>query len=101
MTGEGYPQIKIPYDMFQFYEARHCKTEMLGLVSKLHCQSCKREIPYDEDYVKENLLYVSSDWTKCLCSLCTDKWRRRKELAEAYPNFGKRADYKMVCMDEL
>lgn len=68
---------------------------------KLYCQSCKKEIPYDEEYVKNNLLYVTSDWTKCLCSRCTVAWKRREEIAKAYPDFGKRFDYKTVIIDEL
>lgn len=88
-------------DLITFYERSDYKKGYLGEVSKLHCQSCNGEIPYDEKYVKKNLLYVTSDWTKCLCSRCTGNWQRRKALTEAYPNFGKRADYKMVCMDEL
>ena len=74
-------------------EERKYKRELLGSIPRLHCQSCNREIPYNEKYVKENLLYVTSDWTKCLCSRCTTNWKRRNEIAEAYPNFGKRADY--------
>lgn len=51
--------------------------------------------------MKDNLLYITSDWTKCLCSRCTDAWKRRKEIAEAYPNFGERVDFKMICIDEF
>ena len=69
--------------------------------NKLYCNSCGRIIPFDEEYVKENLLYQTSDWHQCLCSQCTATWKRRKEIAEAYPDFGKRVGYKMVCVDEL
>lgn len=51
--------------------------QYLGLIPKLHCQTCDKEIPYDEKYVKDNLLYVTSDWTKCLCIDCTNEWRLR------------------------
>ena len=88
-------------DIITFYEGYNYKKDCLGIVSKLHCQSCNREIPYDEKYVKDNLLYVTSDWTKCLCSRCTEDWKRRKEIAEAYPNFGKRVGFAMVCVEEL
>ena len=88
-------------DLITFYESYNYKKDYLGIVPKLHCQSCNREIPYDEKYVKDNLLYVTSDWTKCLCSRYTTNWKRCKEIAEAYPNFGKRVDFKMVCVDEL
>lgn len=88
-------------DLITFYERSDYKKEYLGIVPKLHCQSCNREIPYDEKYVKDNLLYVASDWKKCLCSHCTSSWKRQKEIAEAHPDFGKRADYKMVCVDEF
>lgn len=93
--------IKVPYDLFQYYEEQRYKKEYINSIFKLHCQSCEREIPYDEKYVKGNLLYVTSDWTKCLCSYCTENWRRRKEIAEAHPDFGKRVGYKMFCIDEL
>lgn len=69
--------------------------------SKLYCNSCGRIIPFDEKFVKENLLYQMSDWHQCLCLSCTNKWRRRKEIAEAYPDFGKRVGYKMIVIDEL
>ena len=88
-------------DVITFCEERKYKRELLGFVSKLHCQSCNREIPYDEKYIKDNLLYVTSDWTKCLCSRCTNNWKRRKEIAEAYPDFGNGVGFKMVCIDEL
>ena len=86
-------------DVITFCEEQKYKRELLGSILELHCQSCNREIPYDEKYVKENLLYVTSDWTKCLCSRCTAAWKRRKEIAET--GFGKRVGYKMVCVDEL
>lgn len=70
-------------DLITFYECYNYKKDYLGIVPKLHCQSCNREIPYDKKYVKDNLLYASSDWTKCLCSRCTAAWKRRKEIAEA------------------
>lgn len=88
-------------DVITFCEERKYKRELLGSIPKLHCQSCNREIPYDEKYVKDNLLYVTSDWTKCLCSRCTATWKRRKEIAEAYPNFGKGASIKKMWLDEL
>lgn len=88
-------------DVITFYEERKYTRELLGIIPKLYCQSCNREIPYDEKYVKENLLYVTSDWTKCLCSRCTAAWKRRKEIAEAYPDFGKRVGYKMIVIDEI
>lgn len=88
-------------DLITFCEERKYKRELLGFIPKLHCQSCNREIPYDEKYVKNNLLYVTSDWTKCLCSRCTNNWKRRKEIAEAYPDFGKGVGFKMVCIDGL
>ena len=68
---------------------------------ELQCQSCNRKIPYEEKYVKDNLLYVVSDWKKCLCVKCTEDWKRRKEIMAVHPNFGKGVDYKMVVMDEL
>lgn len=68
---------------------------------ELQCQSCNRKIPYDEKYVKNNLLYVVSDWKKCLCVKCTEDWKRRKEIMAVSPNFGKGVDYKMVVMEEL
>ena len=68
---------------------------------ELQCQSCNRKIPYDEKYVKDNLLYVVSDWKKCLCVKCTEDWKRRKEIMAVSPNFGKGVDYKMIVMDEL
>ena len=86
-------------DLITFYERYNSKKDYLGVISKLHCQSCNREIPYDEKYVKDNLLYVTSDWTKCLCSRCTAAWKRQKEIAET--GFGKRVGFKMVCIDEL
>ena len=88
-------------DVITYYEQDDWKKKYLGIVPKLYCQGCNREIPYDEKYVKDNLLYVASDWTKCLCSRCTAAWKRRKEIAEAYLDFGKRLGYKMVCIDEL
>lgn len=88
-------------DVITFCEERKYKRELLGSISRLHCQSCNREIPYDEKYVKDNLLYVTSDWTKCLCSRCTATWKRQKEIAEAYPSFGKRVGYKTIVIDEL
>ena len=94
-------QYNLPSDVITFCEQSDYKKNYLGKILKLHCQSCNKEIPYDEEYVKDNLLYVTSDWTKCLCSQCTAAWKRRKEIAEAYPNFGKRVGYKMVCVDEL
>lgn len=81
--------------------AENLRREMLGFVPKIRCQSCNREIPYDEKYVKNNLLYVTSDWTKCLCSRCTAAWKRRKEIAEAYPDFGKGVSIKKMWFDEL
>ena len=88
-------------DVITFCEERKYKRELLGYVPKLHCQSCNREIPYDEKYVKDNLLYVTSDWTKCLCSRCTAAWKRQNEIAEAHPDFGKRVGLKMLVIDEL
>ncbi len=88
-------------DLITFLERYNYKKDYLGIISKLHCQSCNREIPYDERYVKDNLLYVTSDWTKCLCSHCTTKWEEKKKLAESYSNFGKGIGYKMICIDEL
>ncbi len=88
-------------DLITFCEYSDYKKDYLGKVPKLHCQSCNREIPYDEKYVKDNLLYVTSDWTKCLCSRCTAVWKRRKEIAEACPGFGKRVGLKMVVIDEI
>ena len=88
-------------DVITFCEERKYKRELLGSIPRLHCQSCNREIPYDEKYVKDNLLYVTSDWTKCLCSRCTAAWKRRKEIAEAYPDFGKRVGLKMLVIDEI
>lgn len=88
-------------DVITFCEHSNYKKDYLGKVQKLHCQSCNREIPYDEKYVKDNLLYVTSDWTKCLCFRCTAAWKRQKEIAEAYPDFGKGVGLKMVCIDEL
>ena len=70
-------------------------------ISILNCQSCNRKIPYDEKYVKDNLLYVASNWKKCLCAKCTADWKRRKEIMEVHPNFGKGVAYKMVVIDEL
>jgi hypothetical protein len=52
------------------------RREMLGFVPKIHCQYCNKEIAFDEKYVKDNLLYVTSDWHKCLCFDCTNEWRR-------------------------
>ena len=69
--------------------------------NKLCCNSCGWIIPFDEEYVKENLLYQTSDWHQCLCISCTNKWRRRKEIAEAYPDFGKRVGLKMTSIDEF
>jgi len=69
--------------------------------NKLRCNSCGRIIPFDEEYVKENLLYQASDWHQCLCLSCTNKWKKRKEIAETSPDFGKRVGFKMVCIDEL
>ena len=100
-TEHKYFQSDFRSDLITFYERSDYKKKYLGEIPKLHCQSCNREIPYDEKYVKENLLYVTSDWKKCLCSHCTSSWKRQKEIAEAYPDFGKRADYKMVCVDEF
>lgn len=88
-------------DLITFYERYNSKKDYLGVIPKLHCQSCNREIPYDEKYVKDNLLYVTSDWTKCLCSRCTTAWKRQKEIAEAYPDFGKRVGCKMIVIDEI
>ena len=88
-------------DVITFCEERKYKRELLGYVPKLYCQSCNRKIPYDEKYVKDNLLYVTSDWTKCLCSRCTAAWKRRKEIAETYPDFGKGASIKKMWFDEL
>lgn len=88
-------------DLITFYERYNYKKDYLGIVPKLYCQSCNREIPYDEKYVKDNLLYVTSDWTKCLCSRCTAAWKRRKEIAEAYPDFGKSVSLKMLVIDEI
>lgn len=88
-------------DLITFYESYNYKKDYLGIVPKLHCQGCNKEIPYDEKYVKDNLLYVTSDWTKCLCSRCTAAWKRRKEIAETYPNFGKRVELKMFIIDDL
>lgn len=87
-------------DVITFCEESKYKRELLGYIPKLHCQSCNREIPYDEKYVKDNLLYVTSDWTKCLCSRCTNNWKRQKEIAEAYPDFGKGKDCK-IWIDEI
>ena len=67
--------------------------------NELRCNSCGRIIPFDEKFVKENLLYQTSDWHQCLCLSCTNKWKRRKEIAET--GFGKRVGFKMVCIDEL
>lgn len=94
-------QYDLRSDVITFYERSDYKKEYLGEISKLHCQNCNREIPYDEEYVKDNLLYVTSDWTKCLCSRCTAAWKRRKEIAETYPDFGKRVGLKMLVIDEL
>lgn len=59
---------KIPYDIYsELNEITFDKKIRLMQSPKLHCQCCNREIPYDEKYVKDNLLYVTSDWTKCLC----------------------------------
>jgi hypothetical protein len=69
--------------------------------NKLRCNSCGRIIPFDEEFVKENLLYQTSDWHQCLCSRCTANWKIRKEIAEAHPDFGKRVGYKMVVIDEI
>ena len=69
--------------------------------NKLYCNSCGSLIPFDEEYVKGNLLYQASDWHQCLCLQCTATWKRRKEIAEAYPDFGKRVGYKMVVIDEF
>lgn len=69
--------------------------------NKLHCNTCGRIIPFDKEYVKENLLYQESDWHQCLCSWCTAAWKRRKEIAEAYPDFGKRVGLKMLVIDEI
>ena len=88
-------------DVITFCEYSDYNKNYLGEIPKLHCQSCNREIPYDEKYVKDNLLYVTSDWTKCLCSRCTAAWKRRKEIAEAYPDFGKRVGCKMIVIDEI
>ena len=88
-------------DVITYYEQDDWKRKYFGIEPKLHCQGCNREIPYDEKYVKDNLLYVTSDWTKCLCSKCTADWKRRKEIAETHPNFGKGVGYKMVVIDEL
>jgi len=88
-------------DLITFQEHYNYKKDYLGIVPRLHCQSCNKEIPYDEKYVKDNLLYVTSDWTKCLCSRCTVAWKRRKEIAEAYPDFGKGASIKKMWLDEL
>lgn len=88
-------------DVITFCEYSDYNKNYLGEIPKLHCQSCNREIPYDEKYVKDNLLYVTSDWTKCLCSHCTAAWKRRKEIAEAYPDFGKRVGCKMIVIDEI
>lgn len=85
----------------QMCEESKYKRELLGVIPILHCQRCTKEIPYDEKYVKDNLLYVTSDWTKCLCSRCTAAWKRQKDIAEAYPNFGKGVDFKRLMMDEL
>ena len=74
---------------------------MIKLIPELQCQSCNRKIPYDEEYVKDNLLYVVSDWKQCLCVKCTEDWKRRKEIMAVSPNFGKGVDYKMEVMDEL
>lgn len=52
------------------------RRELLGLVPKIHCQCCNKEIPFDEKYIKDNLLYVTSDWHKCLCFDCTNEWRK-------------------------
>jgi hypothetical protein len=52
------------------------RREMLGFVPKIHCQQCCKEIPYDEKYIKNNLLYVTSNWHKCLCFDCTNEWRK-------------------------
>ena len=52
------------------------RREMLGFVPKIRCQQCCKEIPYDEKYIKNNLLYVTSDWHKCLCFDCTNEWRK-------------------------
>lgn len=87
-------------DVITFCEERKYKRELLGSIPRLHCQSCNREIPYDEKYVKENLLYVTSDWTKCLCSRCTNNWKRQKEIAELHPDFGKGKDCK-IWIDEI
>ena len=87
-------------DVITFCEERNYKRELFGYVPKLHCQGCNREIPYDKKYVKDNLLYVTSDWTKCLCSRCTNNWKRQKEIAEAYPDFGKGKDCK-IWIDEI
>lgn len=66
-------------DLITFLESHNYKKDYLGIVPKLRCQSCNREIPYDEKYVKDNLLYSISDWTKCLCSRCTADWKRGKD----------------------
>ena len=88
-------------DLITFHEGQNRLYKQLGLIPKLHCQSCKREIPYDEGYVKENLLYVTSDWTKCLCSRCTAAWKRQQEITEAHPDFGKGKNAKFVSIDEI
>lgn len=89
-------------DLITYYEEQKLKGEYLGTIPKLHCQSCKREIPYDETYVKERLLYVTSDWTKCLCSRCTAAWKRQQEIMEADPDFGKGKNAKFVSkIDEI
>ena len=69
--------------------------------NKLYCNSCGREIIFDINYVKDNLLYQASDWHQCLCISCTNKWKRQKEIAEAYPDFGKRVGFKMITIDEI
>lgn len=52
------------------------RREMLGFVPKIRCQQCCKKIPYDEKYIKNNLLYVTSDWHKYLCLDCTNEWRK-------------------------
>lgn len=69
--------------------------------NRLYCNSCGREIIFDINYVKNNLLYQTSDWHQCLCISCTNKWKRQKEIAEAHPDFGKRVGFKMITIDEI
>ena len=91
-------------DLLKMHRIDRCTARKLLHIHQypeLHCQSCNRKIPYDEKYVKDNLLYVASNWKKCLCAKCTADWKRRKEIMEVHPNFGKGVDYKMVVIDEL